>query len=184
MGNIPGGNPDRTDEALAPGQQDMFVNMVSATAEVDLALGKFQPQSSLKTPIHAIDKPRFPVIDYHNHVDSFSPDELLKIMDQCDVGVLVNITMQTGQKALDTMDRLHRSAAKRFSTIAWMDWAGVDRADFAAISCDRLERMVDHGACGLKFWKDLGLSVRDTSGELLRIDDERLAPIFEKASLL
>ncbi len=32
--------------------------------------------------------------------------------------------------------------------------------------------------------KDLGLSVRDSSGELLRIDDERLAPLFEKAAEL
>jgi predicted TIM-barrel fold metal-dependent hydrolase len=92
--------------------------------------------------------------------------------------------MQTGQKALDTMDRLHRAAAKRFSTIAWMDWSGVDRADFATVSCDRVERMVEHGARGLKFWKDLGLSVKDASGKLLCIDDERLAPIFEKAAEL
>jgi predicted TIM-barrel fold metal-dependent hydrolase len=49
---------------------------------------------------------------------------------------------------------------------------------------DRLELLVEHGACGLKMWKDLGLTVRDASGQLLRIDDERLAPIFEKAAEL
>ena len=183
MGGILENNPDRA-YSVVPKQNDLFVDMVKATADVGLALGKFQPQSLLKTPVHVIDKPRFPVIDYHNHVDSMSPNELLKIMDECDVEILVNITMQTGQKALKTMDRLHRSAAKRFSTIAWMDWSGVDRADFAAVSCDRLERMVEHGACGLKFWKDLGLSVKNASGKLLCIDDERLAPIFEKAAEL
>jgi hypothetical protein len=172
------------EESLPEKEEDKFAAMVSATADVDLPLGKFQPRSSLKTRVHAVDKPRFPVIDYRNHVDSLNPADLLKIMDACEVEFLVNITMQVGQKGLDAMDRLQASAKGRFSTIGWMDWTGVDRTDFAEVSCDRLQRMVDHGACGLKFWKDLGLSITDASGQILRIDDERLAPIFEKAAQL
>jgi hypothetical protein len=164
--------------------QDRFVAMVGAAVEVGLPLGLFQPRSSLKTDIHSIEKPRFPVIDYHNHLDSQDPSHLLKIMDACDVEFLVNITMQVGQQALDGMDRLHHAAPERFSTIGWMDWSGVEQSNFAQLSCDRLERMVEHGACGIKFWKDLGLSVQDASGKILRIDDDRLAPIFEKAAEL
>jgi predicted TIM-barrel fold metal-dependent hydrolase len=44
--------------------------------------------------------------------------------------------------------------------------------------------LVEHGAKGIKFWKDLGLSVRDGKGNLLRVDDQRLAPIFDKAAEL
>jgi predicted TIM-barrel fold metal-dependent hydrolase len=164
--------------------EDKFVAMVSAAVEVNLPLGQFQPRSSLKTAVHAVEKPRFPVIDYHNHLDSQKPADLLTIMDACDVEFLVNITMQVGQEALDGMDRLHAAAPDRFSTIGWMDWSGIEQADFAKVSCERLERMVEHGACGIKFWKDLGLSVRDASGEILRIDDDRLAPIFDKAAEL
>jgi predicted TIM-barrel fold metal-dependent hydrolase len=68
-----------------------------------------------------------------------------------------------------------------------MDWTGVegrDFKDFVSVSLVRLERLVEHGAVGFKFWKDLGLSVRDASGELLRVDDERLAPVFDKAGEL
>ena len=168
--------------AQQAGEEDKFVSMVTAMAEVDLPLGKFHPRSSLKIPVHEIRIPRFPVIDYHNHVDSMSPDDLLRIMDACGVEVLVNITMRTGQQALDRMESLHASAANRFSTIAWMDWSGIERDDFSAVSCERLERFVERGACGLKFWKDLGLSVRDGDSKLMKIDDERLAPIFEKAA--
>jgi predicted TIM-barrel fold metal-dependent hydrolase len=164
--------------------RDRFVEMVSASVSVDLPLGQFKPRSSLKTPIHMPLKPRFPVIDYHNHLDSQEPFALLKVMDACDVEFLVNITMQVGQSALDGMKRLQKAAPGRFSTIAWMDWSGVERADFASVSCERLAKMAEHGACGIKFWKDLGLSVRDASGEILRIDDERLAPIFDKAEEL
>lgn len=162
-----------------PGSSDKFVDMVSATAKVDLPLSDFHPHSSLTTPMSDVQRPRFPVIDYHNHLDSTNPGEVLAIMDQCGVEHCVNITMQVGQKALDIMDRFHNAAPDRFSSIGWMDWSGVDRPDFAQVTIDRLHRMIEHGAVGIKFWKDLGLTLRDTDGTLLRIDDERFAPIFQ-----
>jgi predicted TIM-barrel fold metal-dependent hydrolase len=158
---------------------DKFVDMVSATAEVDLRLSDFHPRSSLNSKVHTVERARFPVIDYHNHLDSMDPQDVLSIMDQCGVEHVVNITMQVGQKALDMMDRYHAAAPARFSTIGWMDWTGVERSDFAQVTVDRLQRMIDHGACGIKFWKDLGLTLHDTDGTLLRIDDDRFSPIFE-----
>jgi hypothetical protein len=165
-------------------KKDKFVDMVSAKADVDLPLSDFKPVSSLKTPSHIIEHPRFPVIDYHNHLDSQDAGDLLRIMDACDIEKLVNITMQTGEAGLRQMDRLRNADADRFASIGWMDWTGVNRSDFASISCDRLEEMVEHGAVGIKFWKDLGLTVRDSAGALMRIDDERLEPIFQKAEEL
>lgn len=171
------------DQATAEsGSKDKFVDMVNARAEVSLSLSDFKPRSSLKVPCHMVEHPRFPVIDYHNHLDSQDAGDLLKIMDACDIEFLVSITMQTGDAGLAQMDRLRHAAPDRFSTIGWMDWSGVERDDFAAVTCNRLETMVEHGACGIKFWKDLGLSVRDRTGQLLRIDDERLASIFSKAA--
>jgi hypothetical protein len=105
-------------------------------------------------------------------------------MDACGIERIVNITMQTGDAALAVLHRFHSAAPERFSTMGWMDWSGIEQPDFFRKSVDRLELLVEHGACGLKMWKDLGLTVRDASGQLLRIDDERLAPIFEKAAEL
>jgi predicted TIM-barrel fold metal-dependent hydrolase len=62
-----------------------------------------------------------------------------------------------------------------------MDWNGVERADFWRGSAEYLERMVEAGAVGFKLWKDLGLTVRDGSGKIVRVDDERLDPLFDKA---
>jgi predicted TIM-barrel fold metal-dependent hydrolase len=158
--------------------QDKFVDMVSATAEVDLPLSSFQPRSALTTAATVVEKPKFPAIDYHNHLDSTDPREVLGIMDRCGVERVVNITMKTGQDALEVMDRFHGAAPERFSSIGWMDWSDVTRADFVPATLDRIRRMMDHGAVGIKFWKDFGLTVRDAEGRLLRIDDERFAPIF------
>src|SRR6187402_91999 len=160
-------------------EKEKFVDMVGATAEVDLRLSDFHPRSSLQTTVHAIERGKFPVIDYHNHLDSTDPKEVLSIMDQCSVEHVVNITMQVGQKALDIMDRFHAAAPDRFSSIGWMDWSGVEGSDFVKVTLDRLHRMIDHGACGIKFWKDFGLTLRDPENRLIRIDDDRFAPIFE-----
>lgn len=163
---------------------DKFVDLVNAKAEVDLRLSDFHPRTAMRTPTHVIEKPRFPVIDYHNHLDSMRPEDVLPILDACGVEHIVNITMQVGQRALDIMDRYHAAAPERFSSIGWMDWTGVEGDDFVPVTLDRLHRLIEHGACGIKFWKDFGLTLKDSSGRLLRIDDERFAPIFEECGKL
>ena len=164
--------------------EDKFVAMVSAKVDVDLRLSDYAPRTKLRVAAHAIDRPRFPVIDYHCHLDAQAPRAVLGIMDACGVEKIVNITMRTGQAAIESIDRFHRAAPERFATIGWMDWSGVERSDFTQVTLDRLERLVEHGACGIKFWKDLGTTVRDAGGALLQLDDERLAPIFDKAAEL
>ena len=157
---------------------DKFVAMVSATAQVSLPLSDFHPRSSLVTPDRTPQRPRFPAIDYHNHLDSTDPREVLAVMDACGVEHVVNITMKVGETAHAILDRFHRAAPERFSSIGWMDWSGIERHDFVALTVDRLHRLVEHGACGIKFWKDLGLTLKDSDGRLLRIDDDRFTPIF------
>ncbi len=163
---------------------DKFVNMVTARAEVDLRLSDFEPVSSLTKPEHLPLRPKVDAIDAHNHLDSMEPAQVLAIMDRCGIERVINITMKTGDAALERLHSYHSADKDQFATIAWMNWDGVGQESFWGKLTDEFERMVEHGACGLKIWKDLGLSVRDASGKLLHIDDERLAPIFEKASEL
>ena len=164
-------------------EQDKFLAMVTARAQVILPLSEFHPRSMLHNEKHTISQPRFPAIDYHNHLDAQDPAEVLKIMDACGVEHIVNITMKVGNGAIEEIRRYHSAAPKRFSTIGWMDWTGADLPNFDSFiqcSVERLEELVRHGIVGFKFWKDLGLSIRDASGELIRVDDERLAPLFER----
>lgn len=165
-------------------EQDKFVALVSATAEVTLPLSAFRPQSMLRTVEHLVERPKFPAIDYHNHLDSMEPADVLRVMDACGIERIVNITMRTGRDALRMIDKFRAADPRRFSTIGWMDWTGVGEPGFAQRACDDLARLVDRGAVGIKFWKDLGLTLRGPDKQLIRIDDERLAPIFEKAAEL
>ena len=165
-------------------EQDPFVAMVTAKAEVDLRLSDFQPRSMLVSPVHEIRRPKFPVIDYHNHLDALDPSDVLRVMDECGLERIVNITMRNGEAGLRMIHKFHQADSDRFSTYGWMDWSDLHLSGFFERCVDRLEELVEHGACGLKLWKDLGTSVRDVDGNLLRVDDERLAPLFEKAAEL
>ena len=127
---------------------DNFMAMVTAKAEVTLPLSEFQPQSTLVTAEHHIERARFPVIDYHNHLDALDPVDVLRIMDACGIERIVNITMKTGDEAIRIIDKFRNVDAERFATIGWMDWSGVENDDFVQTTFDRLERLVDHGAKG------------------------------------
>jgi predicted TIM-barrel fold metal-dependent hydrolase len=164
--------------------QDPFVAMVSAKAEVDLRLSDFQPRSMLVSPAHEVQRAKFAAIDYHNHLDAQEPANVLRIMDECGIERVVNITMRTGNDGLKMIGKFHKAAPDRFSTYGWMDWSDVQSPDFFKRAVNRLEELVEHGVCGLKLWKDLGTAVRDENGNLLRIDDDRLAPLFDKAAEL
>lgn len=166
---------------MSDNETDKFIAMVTARAEVDLRLSDFAPRSMLQTPQNEVLRPRFPAIDFHNHLDAQNPDTMLRVMDECGVERIVNITMQTGDAGLAMIDKFRHT---RFATIGWMDWTDLHTFGFWQRSVERLEQMVERGACGLKIWKDLGLTLRDANGELLRVDDERLAPLFEKAAEL
>src|SRR5580704_1612586 len=121
--------------------QDKFIAMVSATADVTLPLSDFHPRCMLTTPRHQVLLPRFPVIDYHNHLDAQDPKHVLDIMDACGIEHIVNITMKVGEEVIRMIDRYRSADAARFSTIGWMDWTGVERDDFVSVSIDRLERL-------------------------------------------
>jgi predicted TIM-barrel fold metal-dependent hydrolase len=174
-------NKDKTETPNPIPNKDAFVAMVTAKAQVSLPLSDFEPRSTLKTTVHEVARPRFPAIDYHNHLDSLDPGAVLSIMDECGIERLVNITMKVGSEAFEILGKFASASKDRFSTIGWMDWSGIDSPGFFQKSVDYLERLVEHGAVGFKIWKDLGLTVRDSNSNLLRVDDERLDPLFDKA---
>ena len=59
-----------------------------------------------------------------------------------------------------------------------------DYGEFVARCCATLRDHVARGARGLKLLKELGLRFRDTTGALVRVDDDRLAPIWEECARL
>ena len=164
--------------------KDAFIDMVTATSAVALPLSNYHPRSMLVVPTHDVRRAKFPAVDYHNHLDAQDPQAVLRVMDECGIETVVNITMRVGREAIEMLRKFQTAAPHRFATYGWMDWTDSHRPGFFQRAVERLEDLVNHGACGMKIWKDLGTKIADADGEVLRVDDERLVPMFEKAAEL
>jgi hypothetical protein len=138
------------------------------------------------------------VIDAHNHLgqwlseggDWLVPDvsDLLAMMDAAGVESIVNLDGRWGDELVANVDRYDRSHPGRFVTFCHVDWRILGSDDTSSGQVDRLvdqlAASVAAGARGVKVWKDLGLSVRDSSGELVAPDDQRVVAVLRGAGEL
>lgn len=125
------------------------------------------------------------IIDAHTHVAPQWAEMAVRVMDACGIECSVTLGWQdafgtTLDKMLETFDRY----PGRFAQLMNLDWTGLDNPGWGVAQADELERSMEKGCAGLKIFKDLGLEVRDKSGELIRVDDRRLDDIFDRAGKL
>ncbi|MCK5843836.1 MAG: amidohydrolase family protein [Victivallales bacterium] len=151
------------------------------------------------------EKAKFPVIDAHNHLwgnwDSVA--RTVEVMDEvgvenyCDLTGNVSLAMKDGGYVVspgDINDFFSNCAERhpgRFYCFTTASFAEPhdkplirDYRGFVDRTLDLLRSHVEKGAKGLKILKELGLRYRDVDGNLIRLDDERLAPIWEEAGKL
>ena len=142
-----------------------------------------------------VDKPKFPVIDAHNHLaepfgggwDSKPINELLDILDEAGVVQYVDLDGGWGEELLDKhLDHFKDAVPERFQIFGGVDWSQwKDKGDaFPEWAAKRLHVQKERGAQGLKIWKPFGLHVKDPSNDLVKVDDARLDPIWETAGEL
>jgi predicted TIM-barrel fold metal-dependent hydrolase len=109
----------------------------------------------------------------------------LRVMDACGIECSVTLGWQDAfGTRMDEMLAVFGKFPGRFAQLMNLDWRGIDNPGWGKAQADELERAVGKGCAGLKIFKDLGLEVRDKSGELLRVDDRRLDEVFDRAGRL
>ncbi len=172
-----------------------------------LPLSDYRPRTKLEVRRTQVERPRFPVVDAHNHVyfngqwSSPEPDALLRVMDDAGVRVLACVDAAGPDDPLsvvrDTVRRFKGPHPDRFIVLARLDWrllAGAGSAPSEGVAgtglgsgellARRFADCVAEGAQGLKLWRDLGLTLRDGTGNLVRVNDPRLDPLVSKAGEL
>ncbi|MCC7377204.1 MAG: amidohydrolase family protein [Verrucomicrobiales bacterium] len=133
------------------------------------------------------------LIDLHQHID-FTPDHLaraVRILDRAGIGVGVNlsggtVTQTNGAPSEFEQNKAisDRLAPGRFVLYFNLDYSGWDQPSWpenAARQVDEARRM---GAAGFKQDKRLGLYLRNAAGELLKIDDPKLDPVWRRCGEL
>lgn len=158
-----------------------------------IRLADYRPRSVLRGATHEVLRPRFPVVDAHNHLGpAFGGDwsdrtaaELLATLDDAGVETLVDLDGGFGDGLSREVERWQRVAPERLVVFAGLDYDGWSRDPaFGETEAARLRDSVGRGARGLKVWKLLGLRARDPGGRLVAVDDERLDPLWATAAEL
>lgn len=160
-----------------------------------MLLENFRPQSKLVTKTTLVPKPRFPVVDAHNHLgvpfgggwDQKPLNELLALLDEAGVTQYVDLDGGWGEDILYAhLKHFKEGAPERFQIFGGVDWSKWESLGdaFPEWAAGRLRVQKEAGAQGLKIWKPFGLQVRDQRGALVTVDDGRLTPIWETAGEL
>ncbi len=160
-----------------------------------MLLENFRPRSKLVTKTTFVKKPKFPVVDAHNHLaepfgggwDKKPLNELLDLLDEAGITHYVDLDGGWGEDILYRHLNYFKAKApdhfQIFGGVDWRQWK-TRRNGFAEWAAGRLKIQKEAGAEGLKIWKPFGLHVRDDKDELVKVDDPRLSPIWETAGEL
>jgi uncharacterized protein len=165
----------------------MSLSMACAQSGAKMDFEKYAPVSTLVVPEHKLHRARYPFIDVHNHQWNMSVSDLnnlVKDMDKLNMAVMVNLSGGNGNQLKTKTDNIRSTAPKRFIVFANVDFGGVGKAGWAEAAVKQLEEDVQHGANGLKIFKNLGFSVKDNDGKRVTVDDPRLDAIWNKCGEL
>ena len=160
-----------------------------------MLLEDFRPRSALVGPSTLVNRPRFPVIDAHNHLgEEFGGgwihrpvSELLDVLDEAGVRLYIDLDGGWGEQILhDHLEHLEPAIHDRFRVFGGVDWAAWHEHNdrFGEWAASRLRLQASRGAAGLKVWKAFGLHVRDHKGQLVSVDDPRLDVLWATAGEL
>ena len=162
-----------------------FITSGQATSKMDFE--KYNPTSTLVVSEHKTTKAKFPFIDVHCHQSEMATmdlNTLIKVMDKLNMKVMVNLSGRSGNNIIQSSKNIKDNYPKRFIVFANVDFSGVGQNGWGEKAAKQLEEDVKNGANGLKVFKNLGMSVRDTDNKRVAIDDPRLDPVWKKAGEL
>ena len=174
--------------------------MLALAAEGDLLLRDWQPQSKLVVKESRILRPKYPVIDVHNHLALFRGLDSLNVhlreMDKAGVWKCVSLDgfhksdfFQSWRRIAPDFFREHlrvvnQVAPERVIVFYVPYYEGIDEPDFGKKEAAKLEEAVRLGARGMKIHKILGLYLKDKTGKYVPVDDPRFDPLWAKCGEL
>lgn len=198
-------------KSRVPKQQRVFliITVVVFTAALTygprISFAQTQAESSTNTNVTGVGNPRADafsfdvwrdehrIIDLHQHIEA-NPERFKRaigILDRSGVGIGVipgagTVTAKNGQpsdfeKAKALSDSLYPG---RFMNEMILDYGGWDDANWSDRAVEQINEGYRLGAAGLKEYKRLGLFLKDGSGKLIRIDDEKLDPVWRRCGEL
>ncbi len=175
----------------ALGAMPLAAQALREKAKLDIM--DYVPRSQLRVAETKVERAKYPVIDMHTHVSfsreeanrySMEPAKLLEVMDRRNIRSMVNLTGGRGKGLKEAVEKLDKAHPGRFITFTEPWYSRVNQPDYAKLQPQWLEQAKRDGARGLKVLKNLGLTVRDSAGKLITIDDARFDPMWDACAQL
>ena len=163
------------------------ISLLATTVSAQtVSFEEYNPPSSLVVPENPVQRAKYPFIDVHSHqwrMGERNLNELAAQMDSLNMGLMVNLSGGSGKAIADAVTNIEANQPKRFVVFANLNFNNFD-SEWGTRAAEQLERDVAQGAKGLKIFKSLGFSVKDSDGNRVAVDDPRLDPVWAKCGEL
>ena len=157
----------------------------------DLLLKDYNPTSMLSVKQTNTPLPKLPVFDGHIHIGPLrmnvnrpmevSAKEIVESLKNSGIFGAINLKMFWGEPLKEHLAYL-KGYEDFIHTFASVDTDRLEDPDFPAYADNILKEMKSMGINGLKFWKNIGCTFKDSTGKYVLPDDDRLRPIWEAAA--
>ena len=149
----------------------------------------YDPPSSLVVEGEEIKRAKFPFVDVHSHqwrMPTMDLNELVSEMDEINMRFMINLSgsgfgPQTAKDIYfdESIKNISENQPDRIGLFVNVDFNSIDVENHIESQVKIIRNAVAKGAIGLKVYKSLGLTNKDSKGNRVRVDDERLGPIWE-----
>ena len=149
----------------------------------------YDPPSSLVVEGEEIKRAKFPFVDVHSHqwrMPTMDLNELVSEMDEINMKFIINLSgsgfgPQTAKDIYfdQSIKNISENQPDRIGLFVNVDFNSIDVENHIESQVKIIRNAVAKGAIGLKVYKSLGLTNKDSKGNRVRVDDERLGPIWE-----
>lgn len=143
---------------------------------------EYSPKSTLVVKETLLKRAKYPFVDVHNHQFDMPVKNLAKLvaeMDSMNMGFMINLSGFRGLYLRKSLENIRENAPNRFGLFLNIDFEAIDDADFKETQTALIDSAAAAGVMGLKVYKSLGLTSKDSKGNRIAINDPRLDPIWE-----
>ena len=143
---------------------------------------EYSPKSTLIVEENWVKRAKYPFVDVHNHQFDMpvkNLDKLVAEMDQLNMGFMINLSGFRGLYLRKSLENIRENAPRRFGLFLNIDFEDIDDANLKQTQVALIDSAAAAGVMGLKVYKSLGLTSRDSEGNRIAVNDPRLDPIWK-----
>tara|TARA_Y100000385_G_scaffold227879_1_gene238948 strand:- start:1301 stop:2434 length:1134 start_codon:yes stop_codon:yes gene_type:complete len=143
---------------------------------------EYSPKSTLIVEENLVKRAKYPFVDVHNHQFDMpvkNLDNLVAEMDQLNMSFMINLSGFRGLYLRKSLENIRKNAPLRFGLFLNIDFEDIDDVNFKQTQVALIDSAAAEGVMGLKVYKSLGLTSRDSEGNRIAVNDPRLDPIWK-----